>query len=150
MNIQRLISMSFATAALASASVPALAFTVWPDVDFEWYADVGRVPAAAMPVDAPIAPGTTITTPVPYGTVEIQPAPRAGYIWAPGHWENRGERQVYISGHYVKDDYERQVYVYNNGNGTTTYATGPTVLYDRQGNIIPTSPDAYPIDSARR
>jgi hypothetical protein len=34
--IQRLIHAGFATAAIASASVPALAWTVWPDVDFEW------------------------------------------------------------------------------------------------------------------
>jgi len=129
MKMQKLISAGFATAALASASVPALAWTVWPDVDFEWYADVGK----------PM-----------YQTVEITPAPRAGYIWTPGHWETRGHHQAWVSGHFVKDDYEQQVLVYNNPNGTTTYATGPTILYDNQGNIIPTSPEAYPIDSARR
>jgi hypothetical protein len=130
MKIQKLISAGFATAALASASVPALAWTVWPDVDFQWYADVGK--------------------PTSGTTVEITPAPRSGYIWTPGHWENRGAHQAWVSGHFVKDDYERQVLVYNNGNGTTTYATGPTVLYDSQGNMIPTSPDAYPIGSSRR
>ncbi len=40
--IQRFISAGFATAALASASVPALGWTVWPDVDFEWYANAGK------------------------------------------------------------------------------------------------------------
>ena len=30
------------------------------------------------------------------------------------------------------------------------YTTGPTVLRDKQGNVIPTTPDAYPVDSARR
>lgn len=131
MNIQKVISAGFALAALTSASVPALAWTVWPDVDFEWYADVGK------PLYGPV--------------VEVQPAPRAGYIYTPGHWENRERgHQTWVAGHYVKDDYERQVYVYNNGNGTTMYATGPTVLYDNQGHAIPTSPDAYPVDSARR
>ena len=133
MKIQSLISAGFATAALASASVPALAWTVWPDIDFEWYADVGRT-----------APGGTY--------IDVQPAPRKGYIWTPGHWENRGRRegQVFVAGHWVKDDYERQVMVYNNLNGTTTYATGPLVLYDTQGNAIPSDPSAYPIDSTRR
>ena len=131
MKIQALISAGFATAALASASVPALAWTVWPDIDFEWYADVGRT-----------APDGTF--------LDVQPAPRKGYIWTPGHWENRGRHQVFIAGHWVRDDYERQVMVYNNLNGTTTYATGPTTLYDRQGNVIPTDPNAYPIDSTRR
>ena len=40
--IQRVISAGFATAAIASASLPALSGTVWPNVDFEWYANVGK------------------------------------------------------------------------------------------------------------
>jgi hypothetical protein len=57
---------------------------------------------------------------------------------------------VFISGRWIKDDYLQQLAVYNNPNGTTTYASGPLILRDRDGNIIPTSPDAYPVDSARR
>lgn len=30
-----------------------------------------------------------------------------------------------------------------------TYSTGPTVLHDKQGNVIPTNPEAYPVDSAK-
>lgn len=130
MNVQKLISAGFATVALASASIPALAWTVSPDVDFQWYADVGKS-----------LPGTT---------VEITPAAREGYIWAPGRWETRGARQGWVAGHWIRDDYQQQVLVYNNGNGTTTYATGPTLLRDSQGNMIPTDPSAYPIDSSRR
>ncbi len=51
--IQRIISVGFATAAIAAASMPAMSWTVWPDVDFEWYANVGRTasaPQATMPV----------------------------------------------------------------------------------------------------
>ena len=40
--------------------------------------------------------------------------------------------------------------VYNNGNGTTSYATGPLILRDSQGNVIPTQPDAYPVGSATK
>ncbi len=29
-----------------------------------------------------------------------------------------------------------------------TYSTGPKVLRDKDGNVIPTHPDAYPVDSA--
>jgi hypothetical protein len=130
MRIQKLISAGFATIALASVAIPAFAWTVWPDVDFEWYADVGK----------PLA------TPA----VEITPAPREGYIYVPGHWENRGTRQVFVNGHFIRDDYQQQLAVYNNPNGTATYATGPLTLRDKDGNIIPTNPDAYPIDSARR
>ena len=51
--IQRIISVGFATAAIAAASMPALSWTVWPDVDFEWYANVGR-PAVATQPGAPV------------------------------------------------------------------------------------------------
>jgi len=129
MRTQKLVSAGFAIVALASASVPALAWTVWPDVDFEWYTYVGQ----------PLTPATTITL-----------APREGYIVSPGHWETRGTRQVYVATHYVKDDYPQQLAVYNNPNGTTTYATGPLILRDRDGNIIPTQPEAYPVGSATR
>jgi hypothetical protein len=50
----------------------------------------------------------------------------------------------------VRDDYNQQLAVYNNPNGTTSYATGPLLLRDKDGNIIPTQPDAYPVDSATR
>ena len=61
--MQRLISAGFATAAIASASVPALAWTVWPDVDFAWYADVGR-PVATRAVQAPAPPTAPYTAAV--------------------------------------------------------------------------------------
>jgi hypothetical protein len=129
MRTQKLISAGFAIVALASASLPAFSLTVWPDVDFEWYTQVGK----------PLAPSTTITL-----------APRAGYIVSPGHWETRGIHQVYVAPQYVKDDYPQQLAVYNNPNGTTTYATGPLLLRDKDGNIIPTQPEAYPVGSATR
>lgn len=112
-TLQRIIYAGFATAALASASVPALAYTVWPDVDFEWYANVGK-PVAGM-------------------TVEVHPAPRAGYIWAPGHWETQGMTPVWVNGQWIADDYEQQRLL---------------AIRDRDGNVIPTNPEAYPVDSA--
>ena len=127
--IQRLIYAGFATCALASASMPAFSWTVWPDVDFEWYANVGK--------------------PVAGSVVEVYPAPRPGYIWAPGRYEWNGTRQVYTPGVWVQDDYDRQWQAYANGT-TTTYATGPLELRDKDGNVIPITPDAYPIDSTRR
>ncbi len=130
MRMQKLIPAGFAVLALSTASIPAFAWTVWPDVDFEWYTYVGK-PLGATPV-------------------ELTLAPRAGYIVSPGHWETRGTRQVWVPTHYVKEDYAQQLTVYNNPNGTITYATGPLILRDRDGNIIPTQPQAYPVDSATR
>ncbi|HEX3096133.1 MAG TPA: hypothetical protein VHQ02_00365 [Usitatibacter sp.] len=77
--MQRIIQAGFATAAIASASVPALAWTVWPDVDFEWYANVGK------PLDS--------------RTIEIASAPAPSYSWGPSTPEPqptllaRGERR---------------------------------------------------------
>lgn len=131
-TIQKIIYTGFAACALASASMPAFSWTVWPDVDFEWYANVGK----------PVAG---------YYTTEVMPAPRAGYIWSPGHWEFDAtrQRQVYAPGVWVKDDYDQQWQAYASRNGTT-YATGPLTLRDKDGNVIPITPDAYPIDSTRR
>ena len=50
--IQRVISIGFATAAIAAGSMPALSWTVWPDVDFEWYANVGRTASAPTAQDS--------------------------------------------------------------------------------------------------
>jgi hypothetical protein len=140
MRMQTLISAGFTAAALVGASVPAYAWTVYPDVDFDWYLDVG-----------------SNVGPAP----EVAPAPRTGYIWVSGRYEG-GTREKWMPGHWIQDDYEQQVAVYNSGNGngttspvayetrTTTYATGPMTLRDRQGNIIPTDPSAYPVNFSGR
>jgi hypothetical protein len=83
------------TAAVAALSLatPALAFVAWPDVDFEWYSNVGK-----------------------YDTREsnaVQPAPRAGYIWSPERWETIGEHQRHIPAHWVVDDYYAQLAIHN-------------------------------------
>jgi hypothetical protein len=130
--IQKVIYTGFAMTAIASASLPALSWTPAPhQVDFEWYANAGR----------PLAPAQL---------AEPTPAPRAGYIWVPGRYELRGDRQVWTQGVWIQDDYERQWTAYANGHGGTTYTTGPLVLRDRSGNVIPTDPAAYPVDPARR
>jgi hypothetical protein len=122
-----MISAGFAVAALASASVPALAWTVWPDVDFEWYADVGR--AAPPPA-------------------EYFPPARPGYIWSPGHYERVGSSQQWVGGQWVRDDFYDQVAYYRQRNAERALAAAPMTIYDQSGNPIPTSPDAYPIGSA--
>jgi hypothetical protein len=89
MRMQKLIGAGFAAVALTSAAVPAFAYSVWPDIDFEWYADVGK----------------------PLSSVdrEESPAPRAGYIWAPGRYELVDGYEVWAAGHWVKDDFAKDV-----------------------------------------
>lgn len=130
-TIQKLIHAGFASCALASASLPALSWTVWPNVDFEWYANVGK----------------PLSSPAP---AEVFPAPRVGHIWAPGHYERTaGNREQYVPGRWIVDDYSEQVARYSLPAGARI-ATGPVPLRDRDGNVIPTSPEAYPIESTRR
>jgi hypothetical protein len=138
MKIKTLVYAGFAAAAFAGVSAPALAWTVWPDIDFEWYADVGRT--------------TTVVD------VEVMPAARVGYIWAPGRWEAVGStRERFVGGHWIKDDYYQQVIAYNNLDGATafttspvsftTYTTSPVIVRDRFGEIVlPPEPANYPID----
>ena len=111
-----------AAAALAFAT-PALAWTVYPDVDFEWYANVGR--------------------PIAY-TPQAYPAPRAGFIWSPARYDWTGSRQVLVPGTWIVDDYDPQWRAYAIG-GTTVIASDGLVLRDRDGNVIPIDPAAYPI-----
>lgn len=40
---------------------------------------------------------------------EIVPAPRAGWVWAPGHWEWRGNQYVWMEGQWMR---ERSGYEY--------------------------------------
>jgi len=40
---------------------------------------------------------------------EAVPVVRPGYVWAPGYWDYRGNRHVWVNGHYVRS---RPGYVY--------------------------------------
>ena len=35
--------------------------------------------------------------------VERIPAPRHGYVWAPGHWEWNGRRHVWVDGRWIRE-----------------------------------------------
>jgi hypothetical protein len=120
---------SLAILALAAAVPANASTTTW--VDWEWYADVG--------------------TPFQVTTIQSNsyPASRRGFIWAPAHYEwDGGTRQIFLPGAWIVDDYETQWRYYAFGN-TVVVASGPFVLPDRDGNVIPTSPASYPVSSAR-
>ena len=50
---------------------------------------------AAVNVDIRIAP--------PAAPVEVLPGPRPGFVWVPGVYEWRGERHVWIAGHWIRE-----------------------------------------------
>lgn len=60
-----------------------------------------------------------IGTAPPPPLVERIPAPRAGYVWAPGHWEWNGRRHTWASGYWVvaRPGYAYQAPAWYQGNG---------------------------------
>ncbi|HLW25579.1 MAG TPA: YXWGXW repeat-containing protein [Steroidobacteraceae bacterium] len=45
--------------------------------------------------------GIDVTVAPPAPQVEVVPPPRAGYVWAPGFWEWRDGRHVWVGGHWI-------------------------------------------------
>ena len=44
-----------------------------------------------------------VETAPPPPRVEVVPAPRHGYVWAPGYWDWRGRRHVWVNGNWVHE-----------------------------------------------
>jgi len=53
------------------------------------------VGSARVYLDVDIAP--------PAPRVEVVPAARVGYVWAPGYWNYEGRRHVWVKGHYIRE-----------------------------------------------
>ena len=53
------------------------------------------VVSAAVFVDVGIAP--------PAPQVEVVPAPRAGFVWAPGYWDYRDHGHVWVGGRWIPE-----------------------------------------------
>jgi WXXGXW repeat (2 copies) len=63
---------------------------------------VAPVQAAPLNVDISVGP--------PPPRVEVVPAPRPGYVWAPGYWDWRGGKHYWVRGDWQR---EREGYVYH-------------------------------------
>jgi len=57
-------------------------------------------PAAAQ---ASMNVGLTIGTPPPAPVYEVVPAPRVGYVWAPGYWHWEGSRHAWHAGYWMPE-----------------------------------------------
>lgn len=53
------------------------------------------------PVFAQVGVSVVIGVPPPVPMVEVVPAVRPGYVWAPGYWAWHGDRHIWIRGRYV-------------------------------------------------
>ena len=75
--------------------------------------------------------------------VEVVPAPRRGYEWAPGYWNWQGNRHVWVKGHYVKarHGYSYRPHEWVERDGRWQLHRG---RWDRDGDGIPDRRDAHP------
>lgn len=85
----------------------------------------------------------------PPARYEAAPAPRRGYVWAPGYWQPRGHRHAWVAGHWVR---ARPGYVYrqpawNHQGDRWNLAPG---RWDRDGDGVPNRHDRNPNNPYRR
>ena len=83
---------------------------------------------------------------------EVVPAPRRGYVWAPGYWNWQGRHHVWHSGTWVR---ARPGYVYSSPNwverdGRWEFQQGRWARGDRDGDGVPNAVDRHPNDPTRR
>jgi hypothetical protein len=55
--------------------------------------EIGTSSVASAGADIDVAP--------PPAREERAPAPREGYVWAPGYWDWNGHAYSWVSGHYI-------------------------------------------------
>jgi len=56
--------------------------------------------AAPPAAEAQVSLDVVVRTPPPPVHVEAVPAPRVGYVWAPGYWRWDGHRHIWYQGHW--------------------------------------------------
>src|SRR5436309_1317006 len=70
---------------------------------------VASMGIASIPLTTSAAVDVYFNAAPPAQRVEVVPAPRRGYVWAPGYWNLKRDRHVWTAGHYER---ERKGYHY--------------------------------------
>ena len=88
----------------------------------------------------------TVAPPAPWQ--EVIPAPRRGFVWAPGHWEWRNRRHVWMGGHWMRARpgyaYRSPRWVQNNGRWEMRQGNWARGRGDRDGDGVPNRMDRRP------
>jgi hypothetical protein len=100
---------------------------------------------ASMPLVS-VARTVVITQAPPEPRAEHVPPPRRGYEWAPGYWDWRHGRHVWVSGHWVRarhgHHWEGDRWVERNGHWERM--PGHWARGDRDGDGVPNRMDSHP------
>jgi hypothetical protein len=64
---------------------------------------LGTGAAWPLAAQAQVSLDVTIGTPPPAARVEVVPAPRHGYVWAPGFWSWDGHHHVWHEGYWERE-----------------------------------------------
>jgi hypothetical protein len=77
---------------------------------------------------------------------ERVPAPRRGYVWAPGHWEWRNHHHAWVGGTWLRarHGYAYRAPTWQERDGRWAMSRGTWVRGDRDGDGIPNRYDNRP------
>lgn len=112
---------------------------------------VSMMAASVGGIAIPAAAAIYVQVAPPEMRVEAVPAPRRGYVWAPGYWNWRGNHHVWAKGTWVR---ERPGYAYHSPNwvernGRWSMQSARWARSDRDGDGVPNRVDRQP-DNPRR
>jgi len=112
---------------------------------------ISMMAASVGGVAVPAAAAIYVQVGPPEMRVEAVPAPRHGYVWAPGYWNYRGNQHVWVKGTWV---HERPGYAYHSPkwvehDGRWSQERAHWARHDRDGDGVPNDMDHQP-DNPRR
>jgi hypothetical protein len=112
---------------------------------------ISMMAASVGGIAVPAAATIYVQVGPPEMRVEAVPAPRHGYVWAPGYWNYRGNQHVWAKGTWVR---ERPGYAYHSPkwvehDGRWSQERAHWARHDRDGDGVPDSMDHQP-DNPRR
>ena len=113
---------------------------------------VASLGAISLPMAASAQVGIYFNSGPPPNREEAVPAPRRGYVWAPGYWNANGNRHVWQRGHWER---ERRGYYYAQPAWTQRdnrwqLERGRWNRGDRDRDGVPNAVDRAPNDPTRR
>jgi WXXGXW repeat (2 copies) len=108
--------------------------------------------AVCMPMAASADVGIYFNSAPPPLRYEVVPAPRHGYVWAPGYWNANGHNRVWKAGHWEQQrpgHYWSQSTWTQHDNGWQL-ERGRWNKGDRDGDGVPNAVDHAPDNPTRR